>query len=658
MNLKIVSILAATCLCAAFCVSCGPPVTNINVGCSAADLIHAINTANNSPSTATTIHLASECVYEFTDIETTDTSMYPAGVALPEIISPITIDGQSATIRRSAAPGTPEFRLFLVGSTGDLTINQIFLQGGKVNESNSYGGAILNYGELSLSTCDVNENMAYRGGAIYNAGNFDTLWTVYYDNYAEFAGGAIQNSGETLLDRCIFYNNESHYGGAFANHTGHTQVNGSHFSDNSAVASFGMGGAICNSSTMMGTPDVGQMHVDNSTFDNNEAYQGGAVANMNYSEILFRECSFDGNSASYAGALYNEEEMNITRSSITNNTATQYGGAIFFNDSNASFGMAIGNTTFSGNQVTLGPANSGSAIYQSNGGLGLRYVTISENSGAIALIKEGGSTSITSSIIALNPAGDCGGSALSSSTDTLGEANLDSDGSCPGFTLTGDPLLDPLANNGGETLTHALQNGSPAIDAATEAEITIDQILQTRPAGAANDLGAFEVQELIIGPIITAIPALDSTIPVPEEPHKKPDYYWEFEGFVCSDMGLTEFYIKTSAPQKLFSMKVSDKNVSCYQQTYDTERYWCHVEKQPIGWNTLAEISFCVESDCTVINRTTLSESKCTSPDAPSQPEVFVCNTFKTIEDCKAAPGCIWKCSNTATAQLCQCENK
>ena len=658
MNLKYFSAFAAICLYAAICVSCGPPVTNINVSCNTAELIDAINTANDSPSTATTIHLTSECVYEFSNIETTDTSMYPAGVALPEIISPITIDGQSATIRRSAAADTPEFRLFMVDTAGDLTINQIFLQGGKVDESNAYGGAILNYGDLTISTCDINDNLAYRGGAIYNDGNFDTLWTVYYDNYAEFAGGAIHNSGQAEIDRSIFNNNESHYGGALANHAGSTQIDSSHFTDNSAVASFGMGGAISNTSTIIGTPDVGQMHVDNSTFDNNEAYQGGAVANMNYSEILFRECSFNGNSASYAGALYNEEEMNITRCSITNNTAIQFGGGIFFHDTNASFGMAIGNTTFSGNQVSMGIANSGSAIYQSDGGLGLRYVTIANNSGAIAMVKEGGSTSITSSIIAENPAGDCGGTAFHSSTDTLGEVNLDSDGSCPGFILTDNPLLEPLADNGGETLTHSLQSGSPAIDAATESGVTIDQILQTRPAGIANDLGAFEVQELMTGPIITVIPTIIITAPIPEEPHKEPDYYWWFEGFVCSDMGLTEFYMKTSALPEHFLMTVNGKNVGCYQQSYDAERYWCHVERQPVGWSTPAEISFCVDGDCTVINRTTLAESKCTSPDAPNEPEIVVCSTFTTIEDCKAAPGCSWNCADTTTALLCQCENK
>jgi hypothetical protein len=50
-----------------------------------------------------------------------------------------------------------------------------------------------------------------------------------------------------------------------------------------------------------------------------------------------------------------------------------------------------------------------------------------------------------------------------------GGHNIDSDGS-RGLTAAGDmpntdPLLGPLADNGGPTLTHALLPGSPAIDA-------------------------------------------------------------------------------------------------------------------------------------------------------------------------------------------------
>jgi predicted outer membrane repeat protein len=60
-----------------------------------------------------------------------------------------------------------------------------------------------------------------------------------------------------------------------------------------------------------------------------------------------------------------------------------------------------------------------------------------------------------------------------------------------------DPLLGPLADHGGFTLTHALLPGSPAIDAASFTDsngnpVTVDQRGVTRPQGPANDIGAFE----------------------------------------------------------------------------------------------------------------------------------------------------------------------
>jgi hypothetical protein len=79
-----------------------------------------------------------------------------------------------------------------------------------------------------------------------------------------------------------------------------------------------------------------------------------------------------------------------------------------------------------------------------------------------------------------------------------------------GFTRFGFPGLDlevpdvmvgPLADHGGPTLTHALEPGSPAIDAADPASDTwIDQRVSPRPQDADGDwdfvadIGAFEVQ--------------------------------------------------------------------------------------------------------------------------------------------------------------------
>ena len=85
--------------------------------------------------------------------------------------------------------------------------------------------------------------------------------------------------------------------------------------------------------------------------------------------------------------------------------------------------------------------------------------------------------------------------------------NLASDGSCQ-LTQAGDlpgtdPLLEPLADNGGPTLTHGLTDFSPARDAAADAGCPgIDQRGESRPVdGDADgapvcDIGAFEAGPL------------------------------------------------------------------------------------------------------------------------------------------------------------------
>jgi hypothetical protein len=72
-----------------------------------------------------------------------------------------------------------------------------------------------------------------------------------------------------------------------------------------------------------------------------------------------------------------------------------------------------------------------------------------------------------------------------------------------GGTITGsDPLLAPLADNGGPTLTHALLQGSPAIDAGPDPVPTFtgNEFDQRGPGfvrvfGTRVDIGAYEAGE-------------------------------------------------------------------------------------------------------------------------------------------------------------------
>jgi hypothetical protein len=168
--------------------------------------------------------------------------------------------------------------------------------------------------------------------------------------------------------------------------------------------------------------------------------------------------------------------------------------------------MSLINSTISGNDTIDANALGGVINF---GSLTMMNTTVSDNGciggcgSASSAFRNEGSAVVRGTIVANQrgvilepdaPVQDCQnlGTLLS-----LGN-NLDSDGSC-GFTspgdLTADPLLGPLANNGGPTLTHALLPGSPAIDAVAVADcvdafgdpITTDQRGVPRPLDGDGD---------------------------------------------------------------------------------------------------------------------------------------------------------------------------
>jgi hypothetical protein len=122
---------------------------------------------------------------------------------------------------------------------------------------------------------------------------------------------------------------------------------------------------------------------------------------------------------------------------------------------------------------------------------------------------------IKEAIVADGGPDNCATFATSPSSVTALGANLDTDGTCPGFTLQGtNPLLGPLAFNGGPTATHALLTGSPAIDAGSNCLgignpgtlVLVDQRNISRPQGPACDLGAYERFRFFGGGGATPVP--------------------------------------------------------------------------------------------------------------------------------------------------------
>jgi len=169
----------------------------------------------------------------------------------------------------------------------------------------------------------------------------------------------------------------------------------------------------------------------------------------------------------------------------------------------------ITNCTLSGNSASDiggGIADSGTAS--------ISFVTVADNSatsgGGIAITvgpPSGGDMPITagppSAVLSIDSIyqNAQGGNVSVAAGSIFGSLGYNIFSDTPGFSLAPsdlvntNPLLGPLANNGGPTLTRALLPGSPAINVGTPvAGITTDQRGAPRPQGSAPDIGAFQVQ--------------------------------------------------------------------------------------------------------------------------------------------------------------------
>lgn len=197
------------------------------------------------------------------------------------------------------------------------------------------------------------------------------------------------------------------------------------------------------------------------------------------------------------GVFVQAGSATISSSTISGNTAQGLAGGIKISCSGQ---VTITNSTVSGNSC----ATRGGGI-DNNGVMVLVNSTIVHNSSQLGIpgIGNRGELYISNSIAAYNTGGtqeNCanagfsggGGGSVQDSTN-----NLIEDGGCDA-SMSGDPLLGPLADNGGDTYTHALLPDSPAID-VIECTLTADQRGEIRPATASADtalcdLGAFELQ--------------------------------------------------------------------------------------------------------------------------------------------------------------------
>lgn len=458
------------------------------------------------------------------------------GSGLPTITENLNITGPGMGILSVNANGTS--RVITVDSPTDnqtISISGLTLTSG----DNSWvgGGAFVNYGDtLELSSCGVTNNTGINyGGGIYNRGTVKlTDVTVSGNNVTNYDGGGIYNQGGTLTitNSTISGNTTAGHGAGIFSYGDTVTITQTTINGN--IASLAAGG-IYNWE--------GTLTLTDSTVSGNTAKEGGGIDNARSEcTAIIENVTVNNNTATNndGGGIYNRGTMTLNESLVNANTTVAFNGAGIYNQGT----LTLANTTVSGNtsgswaggifnngtmtlNESLVNANSdvlgvggitqqGTATFinstiSGNAGIGVQNtaatgVNSTFINSTIASNTDTGyahsRTAIIYSTIVANNGTNCTGTGSGTYADA--GWNLDSDDTCSFMDVTDlpntDPLLGPLQDNGGPTQTHALQTGSPAIDAGDNIGCpATDQRGITRPhdgdgdGKAVCDIGAYEL---------------------------------------------------------------------------------------------------------------------------------------------------------------------
>jgi hypothetical protein len=434
-------------------------------GHSRGDLRYCINKANDLPGHDT--------------IDITATGTINLTGAFPDLTSDMDILGPGSgalTVRRNTGGN---YRIFTVAPAVNVRIAGLHMMNGWVQ--NDVGGGILNRGTLTLDDIRLTGNKAtnlgvfseVKGGGIYNEGTLtigrsavstNTLINGtsnnFPSNFPKAYGAGVYNAGTlTISDSTLSQNEANAYG---------------------RLAGLTYGGGIYNGSGAILT-------LNRSTIANNRANAGGE----------------DG-AESYGGGIYGNGSVSIADSTVSGNDADGVGncddcggglvgGILIYSNAtlNLTNSTVAWNSTHSG---AFGNVTSGIGIYPSATAT-ITFSTIASNFNGYG-IGTGGALTMRNSIIANNSFRDLSGAMTNSGYNLFGKSTGGS-GYVPSDILNVDPMLGPLANNGGPTQTMALLPGSPAIDSGlNQGAPEWDQRGPGFPriVNGTIDRGAFEVQ--------------------------------------------------------------------------------------------------------------------------------------------------------------------
>jgi hypothetical protein len=347
------------------------------------------------------------------------------------------------------------------------------------------------------------------GGGIYNAGTLTLAGTTVSGNSAGNLGGGIFNepgASASFTDTTISGNQTTSThpgtsgGGAIYNGSsleggqGTVTITHSIVSENSSelgpAGIWNVGGILTITESMV-TANTSAGTIDTT---------GGAGGIFSTGTAIIADSTVSGNSTSGSGGgIGNSGSMSITGSTISGNSASSSSAAGI---ENGFFGvLTIENSTISGNfagALGAGIYNLGTAT--------ITFTTITNNGVGNVDSPDSATLNLGSSIVANRTFGhDCGSGAFTNTEITSLGYNLieDVSGTCSisgdttGNIIGSDPMLGPLAFNGGSTDTHAVLAGSPVLDAGDPAcpPPGTDQRKVPRPQGPFCEMGSWESPE-------------------------------------------------------------------------------------------------------------------------------------------------------------------
>jgi CSLREA domain-containing protein len=374
-------------------------------------------------------------------------------------------------------------------ATGDLDISGTSLtiantSGGRVGIDGNHTDRVIQIGRRGSAQVTVTgvtiENgllegtpslLTAGGGVDVGLGSLVTFDNVIFEgNRTVFAGGGLANAGVATLKDVTFSGNTAVFSGGFGN-LAITTLDNVVFSGN--FGSFSNGGF----------GNLGLATLNNVLITKNAAgYLDGGVASGDKAQLTLNNVTISRNRAAVNGGIGNLGKATLTNVTISGNTATDF---------SAGFGN-LGDATLT--NVTISGNTGGGGVGGIASGLPLqgRLRPVANVLSIIGLgVPEPGPTIVRNSIVS----SDFLGCAVPIGS---GGSNIEFPGNTCGFTpALGDiigrnPLLGPLASNGGFAPTHALLARSPAIDAARIACPSTDERRVARPQGRRCDIGAYE----------------------------------------------------------------------------------------------------------------------------------------------------------------------